>query len=310
MQPDRKLKILRRILGDARQKGKEAIFYCPKHPARAGRSQGQLSVNLTTDWFNCWSCAFKGRNLLPLLRLGGKSPELLEYAAELEERKHEAPPERVYDTPTLPEGFRSLSEEHRSPHRRQAMDYLSRRGVGADAILRWRLGYCEDGEYRHRIIFPSFDRYGDLNFVSGRAYYEGPHLMRYKHGNYSKDIVWNDCMVDWSRSVVVTEGPFDAIKAGENAVPLQGTLLNEHSLLFNKIISLGVDPYFAMDSDAFRRQLGIMKKFIEYGAQPRFVDLKGRKDVGEMTTEEFQDRKREAIPIMSELDLIKLRLTA
>lgn len=309
MQRERKLKALRRSLGKEEiLKADEAVFKCPrpgKHP-----NKPKLSVNLKTDRFHCWVCEWSGFNIIPILRLRGNSEDLAEYLDSIEKKNPQANTEakKVYDEPKLPDHFISLSTESRSPFYGMAIRYLAERGVGTDDILRWKLGYCEDGDYKGRIIIPSFDEYGELNFCVGRAYYKN--MLSYKHENISKDIIWNDYMIDWSRSIVVTEGPFDAFKVSDNVVALQGSILREGSKLFRKIVTEGVDVFFAMDSDALNKQFSIINMFVSYGINSHYIDLMGKKDVGEMTKEEFIVAKNNARHISSELDILRLKVFA
>lgn len=311
MQKERKLQAIRQTLGHEQQrKGSEIVFFCPKHPARAGRANGQLSVNVDTDIFNCWSCGFKGRNLVPLMQKG--SVERREYVAELEaagpSRLVEARLERKYDQPVLPPEFRTLSRSWSSPYNNAALKYLESRGLTREDVLRWKLGYCEDGEYKNRIMIPSFDEHGVLNFVVGRSFYES--VQKYKHGNISKDIIFNDYMVDWSKPIVVTEGPFDAFKVRDNVIALQGNILTPDLKLFSKIVTTGVDVFFAMDTDAFDKQLKIIKELFSYGVNCWYVPLGEKKDVGDMTKEQFKSVKDKAVLIESDMDLLRLRVLA
>lgn len=322
MQVATKLRALRKALDQqGRVKGDEVIFFCPKHGSKAGRTDGQLSINLKTDNFNCWSCGFGNRNIVPLLRLRGNTPELMEYIEELEKKSPRKGTrctwlsvpddrnEKVYDQPYLPAEFKTLTEPSNSPYYKAATGYLASRGIHSDDILRWKLGYCEEGEYRHRIIIPSFDDRGELNYAVARAFYDDAY--RYKPvGRLRKDIIWNDYMIDWTSSIVVTEGPFDAFVAGENATILQGTILPKS--LIKKIVLSGVDVYFAMDADAFRRQLDHIELFLSYGVGCHYVDVRGqrKKDVGAMTKEQFSSCKENAMLIKNELDLMKVRLLA
>lgn len=308
MERTKKARALRAILGDYREKGEEIIFFCPKHGARAGRTDGQLSVNLKTDWFNCWSCGFKGRNLVPILRMGSNKEILQEYLAEIEDKN----PSRcvvlkVYDTPVLPAEFKSLSVPSRSPYFGAAMEYLAKRGLTTDDILKWKLGYCEEGDLKNRIVIPSFDEFGELNYVVGRAFYESE-TYRYKPWpeHQCKDIIWNDYMIDWTRPVVLTEGPFDAFVVGDNVTILQGTILGEK--LLQKIVLSGVDVYFALDADAFKRQLGHIELLLSYGVGCFCVDVRGKKDVGSMTRKEFEERKQAAKQMATDLDVLKMRV--
>lgn len=186
------------------------------------------------------------------------------------------------------------------------MKYLADRGVTTDDILRLKLGYCEEGPYYGRIIFPSFDDMGDLNFFVGRSFYGS--TMRYKHERYSKDIIFNDYLIDWREPVTLVEGPFDALKARDNAIPLQANLLIPGTKLFSKIILSGVDVYMALDKKEFDKQVRIMRDLVGYGMTSFFVNIGNRKDVGEMTHDEFAEAKRNARRISSDIDLAKLRI--
>jgi hypothetical protein len=317
MRRDMKLAALRSAL-DQRglEKGDEVVFFCPKHGASAGRKDGQLSVNLLTDTFNCWSCGYKSRNnLTPLLKIKGMTSICRKYVEELEELRKasilnpaiEAP--KLYDQPVLPPEFRSLSVPSKSYFFRRALDYLAERGLRTDDVLRWKLGYAETGYLAGRIVIPSFDETGELNFVVGRSFMGDS--LRYKPGGkLCKDIIWNDYMVDWTAPLVITEGPFDAFVAEENVTILQGTILPDS--LVRKIVLSGVDVYFAMDADAFKRQLKHIELFLSYGVVCRYVDIRsrGKKDLGAMTKSEFRERKAAAKVVHDEFDILRMRVSA
>lgn len=304
MHRERKLYLIRKVL---KQQGRnlnndEYAFFCPRHGHRPDRVVGQLGINVATDCFNCYSCGFRGKNLLFLFEKN--SPEWEEYKQSLGGPKEENV--RKFDHPVLPKDFRTLSKEWATPYYVGAMNYLERRGIGRQEILKWKLGYCEDGPYKNRIIIPSFDEFGMLNFLTGRAFYEG--VDRYYNGNFCKDIIFNDYLIDWKKPVVITEGPFDAIKVDQNAIALQGSLLSTGTRLFTKVVLTGVEVYLALDQDAFGKQLDIIGSLVSYGVPCRHVLLGGRKDVGEMTKQEFVAAKEKSMVIRSDLDLIRLRM--
>ncbi len=305
MQQDRKIRAVIRVLGEPEiRKGDELVFICPKCTHR----KPKLSVNVKTDWFHCWICEWKGKNLVPVLRLKGESEDLRLYIDSLGgPRRRVVDNEKKYDVPALPSEFRTLTREWRSPYYRNAISYLKCRGITDKDILRWKLGYCEDGEYRNRIIVPSFDRMGELNFFVGRLF-AGSMGQTYKHGNFNKDIVWNELMVDWESPVVVVEGPFDAMKVRDNVIALQGSIL-ENSLLVRLALA-GQDVYLAMDADAMSKQIDIIRELIGYGVRCFWVPLDGRRDVGEMDHDEFCRAAAQATPMVSGLDLLKARIHA
>lgn len=301
--------MLKTILGQPTNvKGDEVVFWCPRHSARAGRTEGHLSVNVKTDWFHCWNCGFGHQNILPILRLRKDLPEFQEYLEGLGSHKREEPAQE-YAKPILPDGFKSLSGTHRGPVFSQTMAYLTRRGVTSDDIVRFKLGYTEEGPYRGRVIFPSFDDQGELNFFVGRDIWKND-SRKYMHGEFDKDIIFNDYLVDWERPVVLVEGPFDMIAVGENAIPLQGTYIRDDSRLFRKIVTTGVPTYFALDSDAFSKQLRVISRFMEYGVDVSVVDLRPSKDPSEMGRDRFSEAMKRAKRLKTDLDIMRMRLCA
>ena len=305
MHKERKFYLLKTSL---KQPGKnlghdEIAFFCPKHGARSERTIGQLSVNLVTDKFHCWSCGFSGKNLTFLLPKG--SSEWKEYVESLDILKPKEQ-EKVYDHPKLPEEFVTLTKQSRSPYFSAATGYLEKRGIGKKDIVKWKLGYCEEGDFKSRIIIPSFDEMGLLNFFTGRAFYDG--MTRYKNGNFSKDIIFNDYMIDWKKPITITEGPFDAFKISDNVIALQGNILTSGTKLFSRIVLSGVDVFLAMDSDAFNKQLRIIEELLSYGVGCNFVSLNDKKDVGEMTHQEFVIAKQKSVKIRNDVDILKMRI--
>jgi DNA primase len=297
MDRDRKIANVRQFLGrEKRKKGDELVFLCPicKH------HKPKLGVDFKIDKFYCFVCGFQGKTLIPLFP---KGPDRDEYVAGW---RGPVEKEKKRSDVRLPAEFRTLSKEWNSPYYRAAVDYLRGRGIHREEILKWKLGYCEEGKYKNRVVIPSSDDRGRLNFFVGRSFY-GDAFLKYLHEDYDKDIVFNDYSVDWDRDVVLTEGPFDAMSAGSNAVPIQGSLLAEDTRLFTKVVLSGVTPYLALDQDAQEKQLRIAESFVSYGVSCRWVDLGGAKDVNEMGHEMFMHAKQSASLLETSADLLRVR---
>ena len=135
------------------------------------------------------------------------------------------------------------------------LNYLKERGVDKSDILKWRIGYCDTGEYRNRIIIPSFDRDGYCNYFIARTYTKD--WLKYKNPPASKNIVFNELMINWKQPVAFVEGAFDALKA-DNAIPLLGSTLRSDTDLFKKIFCYKPKIYMALDSDAQNKALKII----------------------------------------------------
>ena len=123
----------------------------------------------------------------------------------------------------------------------------------------------------------------------------------------SKDIIFNDLMVDWTEDIVLVEGAFDAIKAGDNAIPILGSTLEVNSSLFNKILNFESKVFVALDKDARWKQLKLIKSFMAHEIEVYSVDTAPFDDVGKMSHKEFLERKEEAV-LVDENMLLRLKL--
>lgn len=242
-------------------------------------------MNTETDAYNCWTCdarkPTRGKTLTGLLA-GRVSPEeLSEYLVSLDDLGSRRSVVMDVDTrrPELPEGFRSLV---RHPAGSQQWRYMLDRGVSIEDALFHRIGACDSGPFSGRIVFPSFDEVGELNFFTTRKvsrFSPGP---TYVTCDTSKDIIFNDCLIDWRLPLVVVEGPFDMLAVGRNAVPLQGKMLRPSMQLFQKIVRKSPRVYVCLDSDAVGDQLAICHLLYRYCVDVRSVRIEGYKDLGEM----------------------------
>jgi hypothetical protein len=116
----------------------------------------------------------------------------------------------------------------------------------------------------------------------------------------SKDIIFNYPYLDFDEDMVIVEGVFDAMKAGDNSVPLLGSTLNENSKLFSKIVKNDTPVYLALDPDAHKKTNKLVSLFLKYDVEVRLVSVAPFSDVGEMTNEEFMGRKQTAVLLNNE----------
>lgn len=304
MEVDRKIALLKKVLGPIRMdksQRNELLFTCPK----CHHHRNKLSVNFVTDKFHCWHCKFGSSDgLTRLFWLLGDKNIVDEY---LSSSKKKAEVVKIVERPKLPDEFYSLADKsNNSIYAKHARAFLAKRNVTEEQIVLYKIGFAEEGRYRNRVIVPSFDEFGNLNFFVGRTIYDED--VKYRHGIFDKDIIFNDLFVDWSQPVIVTEGPFDAIAGGTNAIPLQGTYLNKASKLFNKIVTEKATVYLALDSDAQRHTLKTAQLLMSYGIDCRLVSLFGKKDLGELSPSEVAKTISMASKPLSSIDLLKTRI--
>jgi|TARA_R100001224_G_scaffold87777_1_gene56852 DNA primase len=160
----------------------------------------------------------------------------------------------------------SIIKEH-------ALRFLRKRGITSEDIKRYNLGYCSEGVYQNRIIIPSYDSIGKLNYFVGRDFYAS--TLKYKNPPIPKDVIGFDLYVNWSLPIILVEGVFDAMSIKNNSIPLFGkTILPK---LYGKIIENKVkDIFIILDSDAFDDAIQITEKFVNEGISVNFVKLDGK----------------------------------
>jgi hypothetical protein len=288
--------------GELARDGLNIAVRCPipDCDSRKDRSKRKLAIR-TDDWrVHCWVCGHRARSLVPLLRRFASKEVFNDYCTRFLDKKHVTYDAQGTDEPTdihLPSGFRLLTEASRSdPDAADLKTYLAneRNLLGADG-WRYGLGYVprdatDDYRWKRRVIMPSFDAQGNLNYFTGRAI---DRRRRPKYDNPSVDrtsVIFNELNVDWTRRVVLCEGPFDMVNCGDNAVPLLGSELNEQYAVFEKLLVHSTPVAMALDSDVWAtKTLRIAKRLVGYGLDVVIVDTRSFTDPGNATREQFAE---------------------
>jgi len=304
-------KILNETLGNHIDKGHELLYTCPS----CNHHKRKFSINLDKNVFKCWICDYRGRNIRRVIRRFGSYLQLQKWdsisgRADLErfaDLFNEDKLERGSQKVQLPEEFVSLTSNKLPATGRYAMKYLDSRGVTAADILKWKIGFCFEGEFRNRIIIPSFDEDGDCSYFIARSYTGDSY--KYKNPRASKDIVFNDLFIDWNKDLVLVEGVFDALVAG-NAVPILGSTLRPGSDLLRKIVRNDTPIYIALDPDAADKERRIIEMLLRYDIELYKVDVTGYEDVGSMPRDIFIQRKQDACLVDRDEYLLRNMLSA
>lgn len=302
MSKGQKVTILKNVLGAYHRSGGELLFYCPK----CKHHKRKLSVNLEKDVFKCWVCDYRANSVSRLVRKYGsflqrREWEELEGKVDLSKSLYDelfgSTEEEQEAVISLPKEFVSLANKNLPITAVKPLNYLKSRGLTRQDIVKWKIGYCSSGEYAGRVIIPSFRLDGNVNHFIARTYEDD--WMRYKMPEgVSKDIIFNELYVDWKNDLTITEGTFDAVKAG-NAVPLLGSTLREDSKLFQEIVKHDTPIYIALDPDAEKKAKRLISALLKYDVELYKIDVSGYEDIGEMSKDEFLERKKGAISMNS-----------
>jgi len=290
------------ILGKGHKKSRDNYaFHCPF----CNHRKPKLEINFLTNEKNenpweCWVCQTRGRSIKSLLRQL-KSPahivqDVLKYLPKGAQTNY-------YSNAfvELPKETKLLYEaDANSFAAKTVKKYLYERGFTDNDFIKYGIGYCTSGDYRGRIIIPSYSESNTLNYFVARTY-DGNYY-KYKNPEASKDIIFFENLINWKLPIILCEGVFDAIAIRRNAIPILGKAIS--TSLTKKILTNPVkDIYIALDVDARKAALRIAEKFLNDGKRVFLIDTPG-KDPSEMGFEAFTNLIQQA----EELDLSSLML--
>ena len=236
----------------------------------------KLQVNIQTGKWHCWVSNQGGHNLYQLFKKVGAGYQDFKLLNQLlgETSFYQKDTDKKLEVIQLPQEMKLLSDKKdTSIIKEHALRFLRKRGITSEDIKRYNLGYCSEGVYQNRIIIPSYDSIGKLNYFVGRDFYAS--TLKYKNPPIPKDVIGFDLYVNWSLPIILVEGVFDAMSIKNNSIPLFGkTILPK---LYGKIIENKVkDIFIILDSDAFDDAIQITEKFVNEGISVNFVKLDGK----------------------------------
>jgi hypothetical protein len=189
----------------------------------------------------------------------------------------------------LPVDFKLIGTIQRfvDPDDKAVVNYARMRGLTERDFWFWKLGVSgNDPLFRRRLIMPSFDADGNLNYFTGRAIDKD---RRQKYTNcevHKSEVIFNEMNIDWSQRLALVEGPFDLMRCrGSNATCLLGSSLPDGPLL-HKILEHRPPIVLMLDNDMQDKMQSIAKMLSTCDIEVYIADLTGHKDPGEMMPEE------------------------
>ena len=264
------INLLNRVLnsnGTKLRKRDEYMYWSPF----ISHHKPKLQINISTGKWHCWVSNVGGRNLFQLLKKVGATKEQFSELSELvDDLPRYKPTEDKSESVRLPKEYKPLWNGGDSIVKRHALSYLYKRDITDADILKYDIGYCDSGLYSNRIIIPSYDSDGKLNFFVGRDFYNGN--MKYRNSPTTKDIIGFDLFINWDEPIILCEGVFDAMAFKRNTIPLFGkTVMNN---LMKKIIESRVKTlYLALDKDATTDAVEITEQFMNHGIDVRMMNF-------------------------------------
>jgi DNA primase len=228
-------------------------FDCPRCAEDdKGDGKANLELNYNKGWFHCWSCggSHNMKGYVPyLIRRYGSNKILKDFLLVKPEfvEKSEHGETHIMK---LPEGFKLLHGCNTSQFKySEAMGYLKNRRVGPDIIEHARLGFCATGKYANRIIVPSYDGEGNLNFFVGRAFTKWSKPKILNEEAEKELIIFNEGLINWDSTIYLVEGPFDHLVT-PNSIPLLGKYISPY-LFYMLQTNANANVVIVLDGDAY-----------------------------------------------------------
>lgn len=259
---DKLLSLLEDFLGEPRKHNRsncQVSFDCPNCSAMKGveyDGKGNLEVTYMDGLYNCWACGdtyeTKGRLSKLFRNHSDKSTLRKFYNLKFKFNEFKTKQEKVEDL-TLPKEYVKLHGNLETNRYNNAFHYLYSRGITNKQIEYYEIGFCADGKYQNRVVVPSYDSKGELNFFITRSI--NPKTKKFKYLNPKAEkqtLIFNERFIDWDKPIFLVEGVFDHIVI-PNSIPLLGKkmgdkLFNELYFKANNFIVISLDPDAKLDA--------------------------------------------------------------
>ena len=301
--------LLEIYLGKGKKLAKgDYAYYCPV----CQHKNQKLMVNVISGAYNCFTChpQTKGKTPVSLLKkIGAPTEAILEMKGYFVNDSTKIEVEKENIPIIIPKEYISLGNiSDTSLEKRQALAYLKRRMVTSSDILKYNIGYCKTGRYRNKVVVPSYDSRGRLNYFVARSFEKEP-LQKIDSPSCNKsEMTGFEYYINWNVPVILCEGVFDAIAIKRNAIPLFGKTISKALMI--KLLQPQVKTiYLALDDDAIMESIDHAQKLIDYGKEVYLIRLQG-KDPSEIGFEGMIQYLHNAQPVTaSSLLMLKMQMS-
>jgi hypothetical protein len=221
-----------------------------------GDGKGNLEVNYEKNVFKCWVCSDYNHmhgSIAKLIKRYGSHQNLKDYIALYgdETRNYIKNVDDKGIDLTLPKEYVKLSDcKGNEPLYKDVIKYLKKRNITKDLIDRYSIGYAYEGDYRGRVIIPSYDKNHILNYFTGRSFMRG---IKPKYMNPSVEkanVIVNEHLLNPDATIYLLEGMFDHIVV-PNSTPLLGKYVNDKLFYYLQEKS-NANVVILLDPDAFK----------------------------------------------------------
>ena len=247
--------ILYGFLGDSKQGGYDRgttqyQWDCPECAEENGGTpdgKKNFETSFSLGRCHCWRCNFSGPISRVVKEYGGTEALKDYYAAvkDIKESKYyniglfNDIAENAYlnDYIKLPDTFTKIDLS--KCRKKKLVEYLEKRHITQDIIDQHNIGYTtwdeEKWQMRDRIIIPSYDSAGDLNYWVGRDFSGNEKKMKYWNSKNDKnEIVFQESLIQWDATIYLCEGAVDCLYHPQS-IALLGKSLSKNTKIFQEL---------------------------------------------------------------------------
>jgi len=253
------ISILESFLGDCRHHNEatgQCSWDCPTcsmdKDMPEGDGKGNLEVNYQKDVFKCWVCKDTHNmygSIIKLIKKYGNEKILRDYRL-FKPEAFLSDKDKQHLSISLPEGYKQLIDcDNKDFKYSSAMKYLRDRGITDDIIIKYKIGYTTKGKFFNRIIIPSYDEDGILNYFIARWFDWNFNKTKYLNPDVEKqEIIFNEYLINWDATIYLVEGVFDHVVV-PNSIPLLGKFISD-DLLYKLLEKASANVVVLLDGDA------------------------------------------------------------
>jgi DNA primase len=261
--------ILSSFLGEPRKHNEDTgqvAFDCPACAVDKnmpqGDGKGNLEINYEQGLFRCWACQDINDMRGPVIKLLKKyaTPKNIRDYKLIRPDDFKSQVKKDSEEVVLPEGYKKFKDCSPYSYKySQALAYLRERGITDEIIEEFNIGYTAIGKFYNRIIIPSYNAAGELNYFIARWFDKQYTKLKYINPEAEKQlIIFNENKINWDATIYLVEGATDHIVT-PNSIPLLGKYISDY--LLDKLYE-NAKAYIVivLDDDAYEDALRLYKQ--------------------------------------------------
>lgn len=271
----------------------QKYFNCKSPKCKHDHNKYNLAYHAESKIFKCWKCKIHGSVFTLIKSYGSKVLlEKLKLALPYYNQGNDFSQKQNVDyesiTCELPSEYLPLWIPRDSFKYKNALDYMvNERKVTIEEIEQLKIGYTEEGTRKLRIIIPSYNKNGTINYYEARSYWKKMRQTYMKPDNPDKDdIIFNEKNINWDLPVFLVEGVFDSIRI-PNSIPMLGKIPS--SLIMMNLLNHQSRVVLCLDEDALTDCYELFNTLSSLGLDVYYIDMTGSDDISRVYEKKGKD---------------------